>query len=358
MARLWVAMLVLLLGAAAEPPALHLALRPDFIADDTVQKFEAETGITVTAETYPDDEALAAALDAGNPHGWDLVVASAVPVLARGMERHWFRPMEAAQLANIGNLDRQILDLLAPIDPGNMTAVPYLWGTAGLGLNLARLKTAVPDAPQDSLALVFDPAMAARTAACGLAMEDAPDDAIPAALLALGLDPESSAPHDLDKVEALLTRLKPFVRRLAANDFIEGLAGGSLCVGFGRSVAVSEAKSRAEERDVPVELTYAIPRERSRLWIDVLALPATARHVDEARAFVDFLLRPEVISDITDWTGAANPNLLAVAFLDEQDQKDETVFPSQPSRARLFLPPPLSPEAAARRARLWARTKP
>ncbi len=93
------------------------------------------------------------------------------------------------------------------------------------------------------------------------------------------------------------------------------------------------------------------------MWIDVLAIPTGAQHPDEARAFINFLLRPEIISTVTDWTGAVNPNSLAADFVDD-DKTDQTIFPSAESRARLFLDQPLTPETAALRARIWARTKP
>jgi putrescine transport system substrate-binding protein len=358
------AVVAALCGTAADAPAadeahvLHLANRPEFIADDTVQRFEAETGIAVIYDVYPRDEALLEALRAGNPRRWDLVVAAAVPVLARGIAEGLFQPVEPETLGNYGNLDPWILSRLAVLDPDNRIAVPYLWSTDGLAINATRLAAADPDAPADSLALVFDPLAAERAGACGVVMEDAPEDAFPAALAWLGLDPDSREPHDLDRVGDLLARLKPLVRRLDDGDFVEALASGAACVGFGSSTEIGEAKSRAEQRATGVTLGYVIPKEPGRMRIDVMAIPAGAAHPDAARAFIDFILRPEIISDITDWTAAANPNLLAADFVDDDDKGDETVFPSEASRARLLLGRPLPPEAAAQRARIWARTQP
>jgi putrescine transport system substrate-binding protein len=343
-------------AASSQPRALHFANRPEFIADDTVQKFEAETGIAVTYDVYQSDGELVGALAEGDKPGWDLVVTSAVPVLAQAATRHLFQPVGRDRLANYGNLDRDILAKLAVWDPDNQLAVPYLWGTAGLGLDLARLRAALPDAPTDSLALAFDPALVARVG-CGVVVEDLPDSVLPAAQAWLGLDPLSLVPRDVERAGDLLARLKPLVRRLPADEFVEALASGSACIGFGASDDVTDARTKAEDRGNGVELTYVIPRERTRMWIDVLAIPAGAVHVEEARAFIDFVLRPEIISNITDWTGAVNPNTLATDFVDD-DKTDQTVFPSAESRARLFMDRPLSPEAAALRARIWSRTKP
>jgi putrescine transport system substrate-binding protein len=343
-------------AAAAGTHVLHFANRPEFIADDTVQKFEAETGIAVIYDVYQSDADLLDALAAGDRQGWDLVVISVVPGLARGIPSHLFQPVGRDLLSNYGNLDREILADAASVDPGNEIGIPYLWGTAGLGIDLAKLKSGFPDAPTDSLALAFDPRVVMKIG-CGVAIEDEPESAVPAALAMQGLDPTSQSPRDFDRAGELLTKLKPMVRRLPPEAFVEALASGAICVGFGASDDVTDARTRAEDRENGVDLTYVVPKERTRMWIDVLAIPAGAAHVAEARAFIDFLLRPEIISDITDWTGAANPNTLAADFVDD-DKTDQTVFPSADSRARLFMDRLLSPEAEAARARIWIKSRP
>ncbi|MEI9982004.1 MAG: extracellular solute-binding protein [Aliidongia sp.] len=344
--------------AEEQPKLLHLANRPDFIAEDTVQKFEAETGIKVTYDTYPSDESLLAALKSGNKQGWDLVVTAAVPDLVQALADHLLQPIEPGKLSNAGNLDPEVEAALAGLDLGNKFAVPYLWGSAGLGINTALLKKTVPDAPTDSLALIFDPVLAAQVGGCGVAMADSPEDVVPAALAFLGLDPTTQDEKSLAKAGDLLAKLKPIVRRLPLGDFAEQLGSGKICVGFGPSTEVSDARTRADDIEDGPDITYVVPKERSRRWIDVFVLPAGAANTASAYAFIDYVLRPEIISDITDLTGAANPNTLAVDFVDEDDKTDETVFPSAASRARLFLDKPLSPEADKARQRIWARTKP
>jgi len=356
----------LLAGAMAAGPVkageqskqLHLANRPDFIAEDTIQKFEAETGIKVTYDLYPTDETVLTALEGGNKPGWDLVVTSAMPNLARALADHLLRPLDPAKLSNYGNLDPEVETVLAGIDPGNRYAVPYLWGTAGLGINKDLLQKTVPDAPTDSLALVFDPVVAAKVASCGVAMADAPADAVPAALAFLGLDPTAQDEKSLAKAAELLAKLKPIVRRLSYAEFAQQLGSGKLCVGFGPSTEVSDARTRADEAEDGPDITYVVPKEHARRWIDVMVLPVGGSNEEAAYAFIDYLLRPEIISDLTDLTGAANPNTLAADFVDEDDRADETVFPSAASRALTFLDKPLSPEAEKARQRLWQHAKP
>jgi putrescine transport system substrate-binding protein len=355
----------LLAGAMAEPvwageqaKLLHLANRPDFIAEDTIQKFEAETGIKVTYDLYPSDEVLLTALKSGNKQGWDLAVTSAMPNLAAALPEHLLRPVDPARLSNVGNLDPEVEGALAALDPGNRYAVPYLWGSAGLGINKALLAKTAPDAPTDTLALVFDPALAAKVAGCGVAMADAPADVVPAALSFLGMDPTLQDEKSLAKAGELLAKLKPVVRRLPLAEFAQQLGTGKLCVGFGPSTEISDARTRADEIEDGPEITYVVPKEHARRWIDVLVLPEGGANEEAAYQFIDYLLRPEIISDVTDLTGAANPNTLAADFVDEDDRADETVFPSAASRALLFLDKPLSLEAEKARQHLWTHGKP
>jgi putrescine transport system substrate-binding protein len=340
------------------PTVLHMANRPDYIAQDTVQKFSAETGIQVQYDTVPSDDSVFAALNAGNKPGWDLVVTSAMPGLLHVIAGHLVQAIDRAKLLNADNLDPEILSAIAAVDPGNRFAIPYLWGTSGLGLNLTLLHRSVPDAPSDSLALLFDPALAARVSACGIGMTDTPEDGVPAALAFLGLDPTVQDERSLAKAGELLAKIKPFVRRLSIDDFAGELGAGRLCVGFGPSSAVSDARSRADEAADGPDITYVIPKERARRWIDVMVMPVGAAHEAAAYAFIDYILRPEVISDITDWTGAANPNTLAADFVDEDDKADPSVFPSSTQRNLLYLDKPLTAELERARQRVWTRTRP
>ena len=344
--------------AEEQAKQLHLANRPDFIADDTIQKFEAETGIKVTYDLYPTDETVLNALKTGNKQGWDLVVTSAVPNLEQALADHLLLPLDPAKLSNYGNVDPEVQSALAGIDPGNKYAVPYLWGTAGLGINKELLQKTVPDAPTDSLALVFDPVLAAKVAGCGVAMADAPADVVPAALAFLGLDPTVQDEKSLAKAGELLAKLKPIVRRLPLSDFAQQLGTGKLCVGFGPSTEVSDARTRADDIEDGPDITYVVPKEHARRWIDVLVVPTGGANQEAAYEFIDYLLRPEIISDVTDLTGAANANTLAADFVDEDDRADETVFPSAASRALLFLDKKPSPEAEKLRQRLWTHGKP
>src|SRR5690242_18250149 len=149
-------------GAGAEEARLHVYNWSDYIAPDTIANFEKETGIEVTYDVYDSNETLEAKLLAGHS-GYDVVVPSASPYLARQAASGVYRKIDKSQLKNYGNLDPQLLAAAANADPGNQYGVPYMWGTTGYGYNRARVKAALGDhAPTDSAALLFDPANAKK----------------------------------------------------------------------------------------------------------------------------------------------------------------------------------------------------
>jgi putrescine transport system substrate-binding protein len=354
----------LLLAAALAGPALADETKTlnvynwsDYIADDTLSRFEAETGIKVNYDVYDSNEVLEAKLMAGRS-GYDVVVPSASPFLARQIAAGVYQKIDKAKLTNYGNLDPQILAAAANADPGNQYGVPYLWGTTGIGYNPAKVKAALgPTAPVDSLKLIFDPANAKKLASCGISLLDTPQEMFPAALAYLGRDPLSREKADLDKAAEVIAAIRPFVRKFHSSQYINDLANGDLCVAFGYSGDVIQAKNRAADAKNGVEIAYSIPKEGAMIWIDMMAIPKDAPHPENALKFIDYILRPEVIAAISNSVGYANPNTLALELVDEDIRNNPGIYPPSEIRQHLFFDKPVTPQYERLRTRAWTRVK-
>src|SRR5246127_3845776 len=120
--------------AAGEEAQLNVYNWSDYIAPDTIPKFEAETGIRVTYDVYDGNEVLEAKLLSGRS-GYDVVVPSASPFMARQIAARVYRALDKSKLPDWRNLDPHILELVAAADPGNAHGVPYLWSDTGIGYN-------------------------------------------------------------------------------------------------------------------------------------------------------------------------------------------------------------------------------
>jgi putrescine transport system substrate-binding protein len=353
---------VLLASAArAEEARLHIYNWSDYIAPDTVANFEKETGIAVTYDVYDGNEVPEAKLLAGHS-GYDIVVPSASPFMARQIAAGAYRALDKSKLPNLKNLDPHLMALAATADPGNMHGVPYLWSVTGIGYNVAMVERALGAPgegapPRDSLALLFDPAPAAKLAGCGIELLDTPQEVIPAALAYLGIAPTSRDLGDLDRAAALLDRVRPFVRRFHSSQYINDLAAGDICIALGYSGDVIQARNRARDAESGVEIAFRVPREGAQMSIDMLAIPADAPHPDNAHRFIDFILRPEIIAAITNAVSYPNPNRAATPFVAPEIRDDPGIYPPESVQLLFYIDRP-APRAYERaRVRAWNRMK-
>jgi putrescine transport system substrate-binding protein len=329
----------------------------DYIAEDAPKTFQAATGIKVNYTTYDTNEILDAKLKTGKS-GYDVVTPTMSPHFARQKATGLFQKLDKAQLRNWANLDPDILKALARYDPGNEFGVPWMWGTTGIGYNVEAVKKRMPDAPLDSLKMVFDPAVVAKFRDCGVMMLDSPTDVLPAALLYLGLDPDSKKVDELEKAAEVVRKVRPSIRKFASAEIINTLARGDICLAFGFSGDVLQARDRgAKAKPKAVDVNYAIPREGSQLWIDVMAIPRDAKNVAEAHRWIDFLLDPKIAAASSDAVGYANGNKAAVPLMKKEVSGDPLVYPPEAVRAKFFTISPGDPEHVKLRTRLWTNIK-
>ena len=241
----------------------------DYIAENELKAFTKDTGIRVNYTTYDSNEILDAKLRTGRS-GYDVVVPTASPFLVRQLSAGLFQPLNRTKLKNWGNLDPEIMAALAKYDPGNVHAIPWMWGTTGIGYNVAEIKKRMPDAPVDSLRMIFDPAVVAKFKDCGVMMLDSATDVFPAALKYLGLDPDSKSPDDLMRAVEVLKAVRPFIRKFHSSEYLNALAGGNICLAFGYSGDVFQARNRAAMAKDKQDIAYAIPKEGSLLWLSLI----------------------------------------------------------------------------------------
>lgn len=342
--------------AAAAERRLAVYSWSDYIAPSTVPDFERRTGISVTYDTYDSNDTLDARLKAGHS-GYDVVVPSMMPYLAEQIRAGIYQPLDRTKLPNLVHLDRTILARMKVADPGNRFAIPWMTGTDGFGVNVARVRAIMPDAPVDSLKLLFDPAIAARFKNCGISVLDEADDVLPEALIYLGLDPNDQDPADLARAGDLLARIRPFIRKFDSSGYINDLANGDLCIAFGYSTDINQARRRAREAGRGVDIAYHIPREGSQRWIDTIAIPADAPHPDAALAWLDDLMDPKVAAASANALFIQSGNADARPLMAPAIAEDPGIFPPAAVERTLYTPKPRG--AAIRRVitRVWTRVK-
>ncbi len=328
------AMLVAAPFALAEEEAvLNVYNWSDYIAEDTLEKFTAETGIEVVYDVYDSNEILEAKLLAGGT-GYDVVVPTG-DFMERQIAAGVYMPLNKDMLPNLANMDADTMAASAAHDADNTHSVIYMWGTTGIGYNVAKVEEALgADAPTDSWSLVFDPENAAKLADCGLVVSDSPTEVIGAALHYLGLDPNSNAPEDVAQAAELLKSIHPYVRYYHSSQHIDDMAAGEICaVAGGWSGDVFQAQADAADG---VEVAYVIPNEGALQWFDMLGIPADAPHPENAHKFINFIMDAQITADITNYVWYANANTASMSLVDEEITSDPAIFPTEDVNAKLW----------------------
>ncbi|NNU79848.1 polyamine ABC transporter substrate-binding protein [Halovulum dunhuangense] len=324
---------------AASPLAAQEVLNiynwSDYIAEDTIEKFTAETGIQVNYDVYDGNEVLEAKLLAGNS-GYDIVVPTS-DFFQRQIAAGVYQPLDKSKLPNLVNMDENLMAQAAAYDPDNEHGVIYMWGTTGLGYNVGKVEEALgAEAPTDSWALIFEEENISKLQSCGVTMLDTPTEALPAALNYLGYDPKSTDEAELQEAADLWMTVRPYIRYFHSSQYINDLANGDICVAVGYSGDVFIAQARAEESGNGVEIGYSIPNEGALQWFDIMAIPVDAQNPDAAHQFINFVMDPQITADITNYVWYANANKASMPLVDPEVASDPAIFPPEEVKANLW----------------------
>jgi putrescine transport system substrate-binding protein len=321
-------------AAAQEEKVLHVFNWSDYIAEDTVPNFEQQTGVKVTYDVFDSNDVLETRLLAGNS-GFDVVVPSA-SFLERQIKAGVFQKLDKSLLPNLKNMDPDIMNRVGLHDPGNEYAIPYLWGTTGIGYNEDKIRKILGDAKPDSWNYIYDPKLAAKFKDCGISLLDAPDEILKTVLAWMGRDPNSQKEEDLNAAEAKLMPIRPFVRKIHSSQYIDDLANGDLCIAVGWSGDILQARDRANEAGQGVKIKYAIPKEGTIVWFDMLAIPNDAKHPKNAHAFINYLMEPQVAANDSNFVNYANGNAASFPLVSDEVKNDPGIYPTPEVKAKLF----------------------
>jgi len=341
--------------AATEEPVLHIYNWSDYIGFDTIAQFEKATGIQVVYDLYDSNEVLESKLLIGDS-GYD-IVSTTTGFYGRQIRSGLYEPLDKSQLPNWKYLDPEVLAIQAQADPGNRYAAPYLHAMNGFAYNVDAVRARMPDAPLDSLEMIFNPKVLARFADCGVSFLDSPEDVLQLALTYLHRDPNSQRLEDLQAAERLVMAVRPYIRVFDSANYIDQLAGKELCVAMAWSSDYETAQHRSRAAGLDLHLAFTMPREGSNITYNAFLIPKGAPHPHAAHLFINFILDPKVIAQITNDIFYGNDNLASRAFIQPQLLNDPVVFPTREVRARLYLPGQADAGFQRLRTRIWTKIR-
>lgn len=347
---------VLLTSAAwAQDKVVNVYNWSDYVDPTALEDFTKATGIKVVYDTYDNNEIVETKLLAGKS-GYDIVVPSG-PFLQRLIEQKVFLPIDRTKVPDIKNAWPEIEKRLQAFDPGNQFAVNYMWGTTGIGYNVKKVKERLGNTPIDSWDIVLKPENITKLKDCGVMMLDAPEDIYPGVLRSLGLDPDSKKAADYQKATDALMKVRGNVKKFHSSEYINALANGDICLVVGYSGDILQAKKRAEEAKNGVEIAYAIPKEGALMWFDSMAIPADAPNKDNAFAFINFMMKPEIAARNSNFVSYASGNLAAKAMVKPEIVNNPGIYPNADVMARLFTNSSPDEKLQKQITRQWTRVK-
>jgi len=334
------------IGAAPRAPAadrshtLNIYAWADYFPQELIDKFQKETGIHVNSAVFDSPGTAETILSVGHSD-YDIVTMNASPELARELPKGFWRKLDFASIPNAHNTDPDIMHRLASVDAGNQYAIPWMWGTTGIMYNAGKIKSLMPNAPTDSLDMVFKKEVAAKFAACGISVLDSWPDIMPMVAHYLGQSELSAEPAKLD----------------ASSGYYEQLADGELCLALGYSGDAMIARRMVKESNTKIVIDYSFPREYVPFYIDSLVIPADSPNPAAAQQFINFVLRPDVAAGVTRYIGFASGNAAAIALLPAEVRDNPVVYPKGDVRQRFALERVFSTAEIRSFTRAWQQFK-
>jgi putrescine transport system substrate-binding protein len=327
----------------------------DYAAPDTIANFEREYGIDVNYDVYDSSEIVDAKLLAGNS-GYDVIFHSH-QFASRLTPLGIFEKLDYSKLDNLRYLNAELVDKISMYEAVSGYSVPYLWGSTGYAYNYDMVRARLPGMKLDSANMLFDPDVVSKLADCGVTLLDSPTDVIPMVLAYLGRDPNAVDAVSLEAARAQLDLVRPYMRYFSSTKMISDLPNREVCVAMSWSGDYAQAAQRAKEAGIPIDLRYTMPKEGSGLWVDGMFIPSDARHRENAYLFMNYILRPEVTADISNYVFYANANESAKKLLKPEVLNNPGIYPDEAAWDLLYPVYFGEPKRERLRTRAWARVK-
>jgi len=150
-------------------------------------------------------------------------------------------------------------------------------------------------------------------------------------------------------------KIRPYIRYIHSSQYINDLANGEICVAVGYSGDVLQARDRAEEAKNNVTVKYSVPKEGTVIWFDMMAIPKDAPHPNNAHAWINFIMKPEIVADISNFVNYANGNKESLPFVKDDVKNDPGIYPPSEVKAKLFPDLSHTPEYTRLLTRTWTR---
>lgn len=288
----------------------------DYIDPDLITEFEKESGLKVIYSTFDSNEAMMTKIEQGGTT-FDISVPSEYAI-SKMKEENLLLPIDKSKLPNLKYIDPRYMNL--SFDPNNEYSIPYFWGTVGIVYN-PKLVHGMEFKSWNDL---WDPSLRNQ-----ILLVDGAREVIGFGLNSLHYSLNDTNEEHLQQAKNKLKELTPNVKAIVGDEIKLLLANEEAAVGV---VWSGDAAEIIDEND---KLTYVVPEEGSNLWFDNMVIPKTAKNVEGAHKFINFMLDPKHAEQNAEYVGYATPNKKALELLPEDIRTDERFYPRPEVTAKL-----------------------
>ena len=329
---------------------LHLYNWNNYIAPETIKRFEGVCQCEVVQTYYSDNEELLAKLAAG-AKGYDVLVptGNAVQALIRGGQ---LKPIDKTAIPNLSNVDPAYLN--TPFDPKNQYSVPYAMSTTIIGYNDEKMKEL--GLPTDTWAVIFDPKYLEKIKG-RVTVLDSANELFAAALKYLGYSANDVDPKHWDEAAATIRKAKPYWAAFNASSYIKELTVGNIWLVHGYSNDIFQANLDAQAAGRKFRILQGVPKEGAVLAVDSMVIHKAAPRPDLALRFINFMLDGRNSAELTNLIGSGNPNTDARKYIKPELLKLPAVFPPKDVQAKLEQLKDLTVAQRRLRNKLWTEIK-
>ena len=329
---------------------LHLYNWNNYIAPDTVKRFEAECKCKVVESYYSDNDELLAKLQAG-ASGYDLLVPTSnyVEPLVKTKQ---LQAIDKSKLPNLKNIMPQYLN--TAFDPGNQYSVPYAMSITLIGYNDKKIKEL--GVPVDSWAAIFDPAILKKIKG-RVTVLDSERELFAAAFKYLGFSVNDTDEAHWKQARDVILKAKPYWAAFNASSYIKELTVGNIWLVHGYSNDIFQADQDAQAAKRPFRIVHSLPKEGAVLALDTMVIHKNAPRPDLAHQFINFILEGKNSADLTNMIGSGNPNQDALQYIKPEIKQIKAVFPDAESSKRLEMLKDLNAKQRKVMSRMWTEIK-
>ena len=313
----------------------------EYISDQVLKDFTAETGIDVIYSTFDSNEAMYAKLKLMNGSGEYDVAFPGTDFVDKMRKEGMLEPLDHAKLTNFGNLGKTFIN--APFDPKNKFSIPYLWGSSGIAVNTKRIAKASLSSWND----LWKPEYEGRV----MLMNDI-RDVFTMSLLTLGYNGSTKNPEAIKQAYEKLTKLMPNVRTFNSDAPRMPFMEGETYLGLAWNGEVI----MAQDQGMP-ELDFVYPKEGAIMWMDNMVIPKNAKNNDNAHKFIDFILRPKYAAMISEEIGYGSPNEAAKKEMPPELANNPIVYPPADLLKHAMFREDVGDEIMALYQQYWDRLK-